>query len=150
MSLQAWHDQLASVIAAATPTTKKAHLGAAFVHDRAVGGERAVGTRRFGLGVERSASRGNSRPGGTHVRFDVVCRVDYLDMPTDQASISLAMLEDAKTISDAVIDSSNWAASTTRIRVVGGVNATDWTTADMTPVLGGWRLIVRFPVEVYL
>lgn len=149
MSLTAWHTHLVERIATlATPLSRAPALGPSFVFDRAVGGERASGARRFNIAVTGAAPFGPSRPGGVWIRLACVLRCDYLDQPTDQAGLTLAMAEDAAVISDVLCASANWSPSTTCIRRVGGENANDLTVAEMVPVLGGQRLLLRFPVEV--
>lgn len=147
-SLVAWHERLVDVVGAVSPRTVSQHLGQAFVHDRAVGGERAFGTRRFGLAVRSALARGNNRPGGTVMRLSCELRIDYLDMPQDQATLNLAMVEDAAVIIDAVADPGGWRPVDSAIRVVGGETPTDIAAVEVAPVTGGQRLLIRFPVEV--
>ena len=149
-SLTAWHARLVEAVEqGVTPRTSSNHLGQAFKHDRAVGGDRAFATRRFGLAVEGALPRGTSRPGGTWLRLSCLLRVDYLDMPQDQATVNLAMLEDAADIVDVLCTSEQWRWDDTFIRVVGGQTPTDIAAIEFVPVQGGQRLQIRFPVEVH-
>lgn len=148
-SLVAWHQRLADVVEGVRPRTQAQHLGGAFVHDRSVGGDKVVGTRRFGIAVVGAVARGVSRPGGTHLRLSVQLRVDYLDNLADQTVVNLAALEDAADIIDAITDSGAWRFEDTAIRVVGGETPTDIAVVAWEAIQGGQRLIIRFPVEVH-
>lgn len=147
-SLVAWHQRLADVVAAVVPRTQAQHLGQTLTHDRSVGGDRVVATRRFGIAVVGAVARGVSRPGGTYLRLTCVLRVDYLDNVADQTVVNLAMVEDAADIIDALVDSEGWHFEDTRIRVVGGETPTDIAVVGVESVTGGQRLTIRFPVEV--
>lgn len=148
-SLTAWHQRLVDVVEAAHPRSMNAHLGDAFRHDRAVGGERAFATRRFGIRVLGALPRGNHRPGGTWLRLSCELRMDYLGMPADVTTLNLAMLEDAAVVVDAVADPGGWRFEDTAIRIVGGETPTDIAVVDIVSVTGGERLLIRFPVEVH-
>lgn len=150
MSLTAWHAQLVGVVAAAAPLTRSAGLGATFTHDPAVAvdTDRAFGQRRFGISVVGASPFGPSRPGGVWLRLSCILRLDYLEMPTNAAKLSLAMAEDVAVVVDELANSANWSQATTRIRRVGGQSDTEIATAEMAPVTGGYRTLIRFPVEV--